>query len=527
MPPPRKGSVDETLCVCGRHGGLPHYRARIRFNDATRPWVHLEPGLSYDAAEKKAELYSRLAREGRLVLEEGKPTETETVAEWCERWMVTREAKGLSVSHDESRLRTHVLPMIGSLPIRTVSRHDLEKLVAHLDGLVAAEEISWKTATNVWGIASKLFADAHRSKIPDLRVRQDNPARDVLGPDRGERRSRAYLWPSEFLRLVSCEAVPLEWRRVYTLAVYFYARSGEVRGISWPDLDLEQRGANVHRAYKREKDDFGSTKGKAARRLPIEAELVPLLRAMHRESGGVGRVVPIWPGHDAAGALREHLQLAGVTREELFIDDATRAALTYHDLRATGITWCAIRGDDALKIQRRVGHTDLATTQKYIREAENAGTGFGTVFPPLPLSLLGEQADVPTPTANGPGNGPGDPERPSTTSDGDAAVADSQAFPGVGGGAPSSNPIRTSPTSALISPSSAIEPAAGDQSRTDQDEPDDATAATIAALGNSIAALWRAGRRAEARTHADALRALVGFERPAGDVVGLVGRKGS
>lgn len=293
MPARRTGSLDDEMCTCGRHGGLPHFRARIRFNDGTRPRVHFEPGLTREAAEQKAELYSRLAREGRLVLDPSQTaTDLETVAEWCERWMVTRDAKGLSTRGDESRLRTHVLPMLGERPIRTVVRRDLEQLVAHLDELVAAESISWKSASNIWGITSKLFADAARSKIPGLRVRDDNPADGVLPPDRGVRRSRAYLWPSEFLRLAACEAVPLEWRRVYTLAIYLYARSGEVRGLGWSDLDLEQGGANVHRAYQRDRDDFGTTKGKASRRLPIEPALLPLLRAMHRESGGVGRVVP-------------------------------------------------------------------------------------------------------------------------------------------------------------------------------------------------------------------------------------------
>ena len=86
--------------------------------------------------------------------------------------------------------------------------------------------------------------------------------------------------------------------------------------------------------------------------------------------------------------LRRHLRLAGVTRAELFTDDETRIPLTFHDLRATGITWRAVRGDDPLKIQRDAGHRDLATTQRYIREASVYGDGFGAVFPELPASLL-------------------------------------------------------------------------------------------------------------------------------------------
>lgn len=60
----------------------------------------------------------------------------------------------------------------------------------------------------------------------------------------------------------------------------------------------------------------------------------------------------------------------------------------FHDPRATGITWLAARGDDPLRIMQRAGHSSFSMTQIYIREAENLGASFGTVFPPLPADLL-------------------------------------------------------------------------------------------------------------------------------------------
>jgi len=86
--------------------------------------------------------------------------------------------------------------------------------------------------------------------------------------------------------------------------------------------------------------------------------------------------------------LRAYLTRIGITRADLFKSDATRKAVTFHDLRATGITWCAVWGDDPLKIMQRAGHADFTTTQLYLREAENLAHAFGTVFPPLPADLL-------------------------------------------------------------------------------------------------------------------------------------------
>src|SRR5579864_4228653 len=87
--------------------------------------------------------------------------------------------------------------------------------------------------------------------------------------------------------------------------------------------------------------------------------------------------------------LQRWLKKAGVNRPELHESNTTRKALTWHDLRATGITWMAVRGDDPLKIKQRAGHAAFSTTEVYIREAEAVREGFGEVFPPLPTGPLG------------------------------------------------------------------------------------------------------------------------------------------
>jgi hypothetical protein len=62
--------------------------------------------------------------------------------------------------------------------------------------------------------------------------------------------------------------------------------------------------------------------------------------------------------------------------------------MTWHDLRATGLTWLAVRGDDPLKIKQRAGHTTFSTTELYVREGEAIREGFGQPFPPLPKGPL-------------------------------------------------------------------------------------------------------------------------------------------
>jgi hypothetical protein len=235
-----------------------------------------------------------------------------------------------------------------------------------------------------------MFKDMVNAKRRDLRARDDNPSLGVQGPDRGEAKAKVYLWPAEFAQLLASAGVPLVWKRFFTLTTYLYAGAGEVNALTWKDVDLERGVVHLHASANRKTGDVGTTKSGTTRRIPIEPTLLPLLQAMRAESNGVGRVSPVSAtDKKLSRQLERCLHLAGVDREDLFIDDASRKSMTAHDLRATGVTWAALRGDDPLKIMQRAGHKEFSTTQIYIGEAENLrAENFGTPFPPLPAGML-------------------------------------------------------------------------------------------------------------------------------------------
>src|SRR5690606_34404851 len=92
---------------------------------------------------------------------------------------------------------------------------------------------------------------------------------------------------------------------------------------------------------------------------------------------------------DGAIELRPALEVAGVTREELFRRRSPNVPITQHDLRATGITYLAMRGESDDGIRERAGHTDFKMTQVYIRRGRRlVGAELGEPFAALPESLL-------------------------------------------------------------------------------------------------------------------------------------------
>jgi len=312
----------------------------------------------------------------------------ETVAEYSERWLADRDGRVASVRDDRSRMTHHVLPLLGPLDVATFTRDDVERLRDALDVKISNGDLSWKTVGSVWTLVTSMCADMVTAKKRAMRTREDNPCRDVKPPERGVRKAKQYLYPSEFLKFVSCPAVPIKLRRAAAISVYTFVRDGELRALRWDggDVDIAHGTLSITRSLKRT-GAIKSTKSGETRRFAIEAALMPLLQSMHDKADGRGPVVDFRDRHMSRD-LRLWLKRAGIMRPELHQGTETRKPLTWYDLRATGITWLAVRGDDPLKIKQRAGHSTFSTTELYIREGEAVREGFGEVFPPLPAELL-------------------------------------------------------------------------------------------------------------------------------------------
>lgn len=293
-----------------RHGD--HWDVRPTLADGTRgARVCQPPDMSEARARDKARALTERAVALGIVREtppeppKPKCPPDAAFRAWCERWCEDRARRGLkSVDDDRGRLRKWILPVLGDMPVATFGQADLERLVEKLDEQVRDGALSWKTARNAWGLVTKACDDMVRSKTAALRVRKDNPATLVRGPDEGVVKSKAYLYPAEFLALVSCERVPIRWRRLIAISVYAYPRAGELEALGLEDVDLVARVLHIHRAIDRNDDGEKETKTNAPRRTPIEPALLPLLDVLTREKTCAPRLVTMPPISDLSERLR-------------------------------------------------------------------------------------------------------------------------------------------------------------------------------------------------------------------------------
>lgn len=386
-----RGTVQEFKDARGRK----YYRARITLPDGERVW--LKP--RFDRRERAEEYADQKAHEAEKrditiakMAPQPKVGTDETCDKWHERYLTHCKERGIVTTGDKRyRWGKWISPKIGARPIGEVTREEVETVRDDLDEAIRDGRIRAKTAANAWAEATGSFAEACSSKRKDLKVRDDNPTSGVQPPERGVDRSKVYPYPSEFLTVVSCNDVPLEWREIHTIAAYTFMRPGELWVLEWTDVDLDDERIDITKAWDFKNKRLKSTKTAETRSVPIEANLLPLLKRMHKRAGGKGLVVPLLAQTNPdqlAIITREHFERAGCKRARLTRNTKSERHVVFRSWRDAGCTWSIVRGDDVVRVQRRAGHRIISTTMRYVVEAENRGASFGSPFPVLPACLL-------------------------------------------------------------------------------------------------------------------------------------------
>ncbi len=270
-------------------------------------------------------------------------------------------------------LREHILPAVGSIQVKKLTRADCRRLVSDI---VAAG--GPHTADDVRGLLSQVCAYAVAVGLISTNPVKGMPPHKVV---RGEIRSWTDAEASQFLTAVFGHRLyPL-----YALALATGMRMGELLGLTWGDVDLERSVISVGRHAGRTGSGTGTATGRGARCLDLGPVAVRLLEG-HRELLTKERGMLEMRESDLvfpslAGTPLRHQNV--VRNFRLIIRVADVPPIAPHCLRTTSAAHLLAVGVDPRVVAERLGHKtpdapeiDADALTAMHREAADRGDDF-------------------------------------------------------------------------------------------------------------------------------------------------------
>lgn len=255
------------------------------------------------------------------------------------------KAHGKEWNHDETRLRLHILPLLGEKYLKDIATADIEQLK------ISCMEKGQSPATvrHVLQIVRGTFNHALRMGYYEGPV----PTRKVKFPKLNNKRMRFFSYEqAEKLLQALQEKGLFDIHDMTLMALETGMRFSEIARLKWEHVDLKNLVVYV----------VDSKSGESGE-VYINQRLKSTLKVLKR-SGAYGLVFP-----SAVGTVRKDIpdSFMNTVQELGFNEGITdpRNKLTFHSTRHTFGSWLALQGTPLLTIKELMRHKSVEMTLRY------------------------------------------------------------------------------------------------------------------------------------------------------------------
>lgn len=321
----------------------------IQYRNADRVKKRLKVGVhghitTEEARDLAKKHLGRIAHGEDLVESAKQMRELKTISDLAQDYIERhgQKKRKKSLHGDKNILSNIILPNIGSLKVKTITRRDIE--VLHLE----LEEIPYQ-ANRVLALLSKMFSLAIA-----WGWREDNPVRGIQKYQENKR--ERWLKDEEVRRFFEVlNQYPNHITAyVFKFLLFTGARKGEVLNATWDQFDLE-RGVWTKPSHL--------TKQKKIEHLPLSEEALGILYILKKINPKDSLF--LFPGRVNGEPLKEIK-----TFWKTVIKKACLENVRIHDLRHTHASHLVSSGLSLSIVGKLLGHTQAATTQRYAHLAD-------------------------------------------------------------------------------------------------------------------------------------------------------------
>ena len=331
------------------------FKTTVRFADGTKKRISGTPGSTGTYHDLAPSRVGAQEAERRAIVDamHGRPhaaapvaKETpKTIKEHAETFVDTyKPGSKPSVKREKRRiLKTHLLPIFGAKKIEDLKQLDIDAFAkSELD-----RGLTIKTVNEYLAVLSTLIRYVQGEKPKHLRFKLDGMMGEITA-----------VASADVEKLLE-RADDVE-RAIVLLAAEAGLRVGEIRGLQWTDLKGEQ--ITIRRALDRQTDEIIAPKHNKPRTVPMSPRLVSALASLPR--------LGLWVIAESDGSLADYELLSGCVNALYDRAGVERPKKPMHCLRHTYGTVMARRVPLPV-VQKLMGHSDIATTMRYVDVSED------------------------------------------------------------------------------------------------------------------------------------------------------------
>ena len=285
-----------------------------------------------------------------------------TVADWNDYWLCVccKGIKETTYRSYESISENHIKPVLGNIMLCKLSNEDVQLFINSLNlGIGLEEPLSAKTIKNIHGTLHKCLEVAKNNRYIDV-----NPADKIILPviEHFEMHSLTEEEINIFIKCIKGH----EKEYLYLVAMLCGLREGEIIGLTWDCVNLEDGYLHVYRQLVRKKNtngsgqhyEFGSLKNNKARNVYLcnTAQNIFLKLKENATSSKTNDFVFL----NSKGEHYTHCAIYNALQK--IIKASGLPHFRFHDLRHTYATLSIKAGVDIKTLQYNLGHYTAAFT---------------------------------------------------------------------------------------------------------------------------------------------------------------------
>lgn len=377
---PRRARGEGSIVEYDTKAGRRYYIKATVPDDTGTPRQRVKRGFltQKEAAKALRDLIRSGEQAGGYV-----PPTKQTLGEYLDEWLDGIRVAPSTVASYRKNVRVHITPRIGSITLAQLSTSKIDAFYRDLEREGRADGtggLSARTVRYVHTILRKALADAIKDAGRGLLT---NPADNARPPSAKAAKAPEMVWWSpedaqQFLTWAE-DNVGDEYVVAWKVALATGMRRGELLGLRWKDIDLDNRTIAVARSVttvkvKGEKQRLveGPTKSGRIRVVDIDEQTANRLRWFRVYRAGNLAIKLVNPDMvvfgDEEGSWRLPESFSRTFRQQLARFRRTQPvnhqipAIHFHSLRHTHAVWLLKAGVHPKVVQERLGHETIGIT---------------------------------------------------------------------------------------------------------------------------------------------------------------------